>query len=343
MYSTDEIKSRLSIFDICARLGIEIKGRGRLISSPFRLDKKPSFSISQNGQLFNDFATGEKGDLIDFYALATKRSKGDAIKELAEWAGLAPERLFNSKPTTYPRLKIERPTAQPEPERPRPKIPPLQWSDKGAKRLQDMRGYSIEGQRIAFERGVFGFCEYKGLPAWLVTDGAGRVAQARRVDGFQYSDSGAGHKAETLKNSDASTPAGIGAIGQSKYVALCEGSTDFLAAFHFAWVNDCENEVAPIAMLGAEQSISPDALETLRGKIVLIFPDADKAGFKGLLKWGNQIAPYAKVLFFKFDEFHRIDGEAVKDLSDFIALDPNEWETARPYTNPYFKLLQESI
>lgn len=338
MYDLSEIKSRLNIFEVASRLGIEIKGNGRLICSPFRQDRKPSFSISPDGQLFNDFATGDKGDLIDFYALATKQSKGESIKDLSEWKGLA-----NTKPTTYPRFKTERPTQQPEPTHPRPNIPPLQWSDKGARRLQDMRGYSIEGQRIAFERGVFGFCEYKGLPAWLITDGAGRIAQARRVDGFQYSDSGAGHKAETLKNSDASTPAGIGAIGQSKYVALCEGSTDFLAAFHFAWVNDCENEIAPLAMLGAEQTINAAALDRLNGKAVLIIPDADGAGQKALKHWGDQIAKHAaKVLYFSFNGFHRIDGKPVKDLSDFIALDPDEWETSRPFTNPYFQLLQEN-
>ena len=34
--------------------------------SPFREDRHPSFSVSDDGRYFHDFATGEKGDAIDF-------------------------------------------------------------------------------------------------------------------------------------------------------------------------------------------------------------------------------------------------------------------------------------
>ena len=37
--------------------------------------------------------------------------------------------------------------------------------------------------------------------------------------------------------------------------------------------------------------------------------------------------------------FMRNDGKPVKDLCDFMALDPDQWEIARPYTNPFYKLL----
>jgi hypothetical protein len=36
--------------------------------SPFREDRHPSFSVSDDGRYFHDFATGEKGDAIDFLA-----------------------------------------------------------------------------------------------------------------------------------------------------------------------------------------------------------------------------------------------------------------------------------
>lgn len=206
-----------------------------------------------------------------------------------------------------------------------------------------MRGYSLEAQEIAFKRCVFGFCEYRGLPAWIVTDGAGRTAQARRVDGLKWADSNVGHKAETLKNSNCSIPVGLEAIKDFKIVAICEGSSDFLAAFHFAYINDCEDEIAPLAILGATQDISLNVLGALKDKIVILFPDADEAGWKTLKLWGDKIAQYAKKTFyFSFDNFHRADGKPVKDLSDFMSLDPDEWESGRPYTqNPYFDMFLE--
>ena len=179
---------------------------------------------------------------------------------------------------------------------------------------------------------------------WIVTDGAGRMAQARRVDGLKWADSNVGHKAETLKNSKCSIPAGLEAIKDFKIVAICEGSSDFLASFHFAYINDCENEIAPLAILGATQDISLNVLGALKDKIVILFPDADEAGRKALKLWGDKIAQYAqKTFYFSFDNFHKADGKPVKDLSDFMSLDPDEWESGRPYTqNPYFELLQRN-
>ena len=343
MYDVAEIKSRLSIFNIAARLGIEIKGGGRSMCSPFRNDRKPSFSISRDGQLFNDFATGDKGDVISFYALAMGKGKGDAIQDLAQVAGIAQSLGARTPRTFYCRRTATIP-ARPEPTKERPSLPALEWNERHARHLQDMRSYSVESQYIAFKRGVFGFCNYKGFPAWIIADGAGRVAQARRIDGGLFKDNNGGHKAETLKNSNCTFPAGLAAMENFKTIAICEGSTDFLAAFHFAYVNDCENDVAPLAMLGAKQRINSDVLPVFKGKHVIIFPDDDSAGKKALYAWGEQLTPYAeKVFYFDFSRFHRIDGRQVKDLSDFIAIDPDEWEAARPYCNPYFEILNESF
>ena len=93
-------------------------------------------------------------------------------------------------------------------------------------------------------------------------------------------------------------------------------------------------------MLGAHHNINGEILRQLKDKRVLIFPDKDKAGTQALDRWGAQIAPYAdKVLYFDFSPFIRNDGRSVKDLCDFMALDPDQWEIARPYTNPFYKLL----
>lgn len=336
---TTEIKARLTIFDVSKRLDIGLRGQNGIYHSPFRDDKKPSFSISKDGKFFNDFATGDKGDIFTFYRIATGADFKTTFNRLADFAGI--------KKTDYPRfLRRQRFRSTKEVIDSislKPKIPHLTWNEAYARKLEALRGYSLEAQEIAFKRCVFGFCEYRGLPAWIVTDGAGRTAQARRVDGLKWADSNVGHKAETLKNSNCSIPAGLEAIKDFKIVAICEGSSDFLAAFHFAYINDCEDEIAPLAILGATQDISLNVLGALRDKIVILFPDADEAGRKALKLWGDKIAQYAKKTFyFSFDNFHRADGKTVKDLSDFMSLDPDEWESGRPYTqNPYFDMFLE--
>ena len=340
--SASEVKARLTIFDIAEHLGITLKGNGSLYHSPFREDRKPSFSISRDGKVFNDFSTGDKGDIFAFYSRARGLGFCDALRELARLCGLeysahnSPGKSFYRRDNNiYPSAK--KPAIKPN-------IPPLEWSETDAQKLNALRGYSVEAQQIAFNRGIFGFCNYKGIRSWIITDGAGNTAQVRRVDGLKWEDSSGGHKAETLRNSNCAIPAGLEAIKPFKTVALCEGSTDFLAAFHFAYAYDCENYVAPLAMLGATQRIAQEALRALESKRVIIFPDADRAGQDALKKWGNQIAPYAeKVFFFDFSGFHKADGSPVKDLSDFMQLDPDEWETKRPYTNPFYEIKKGEI
>lgn len=341
-FLVSEVKARLTIFDIAEHLGITLKGKGSLYHSPFREDRKPSFSISRDGKLFYDFSTGEKGDIFAFYSRARGLGFCDALRELARLCGLEYSVCYGSKKPFY-RMDNTNMSAKRKP-RLKPNIPPLEWNEADAQKLNALRGYSVEAQQIAFKRGIFGFCNYKGIRSWIITDGAGNTAQARRVDGLKWEDSSEGHKAETLRNSNCAIPAGLEAIKPFKTVALCEGSTDFLAAFHFAYAYDCENYVAPLAMLGATQRITQEALRALESKRVIIFPDADKAGQDALKKWGNQITSYAeKVFFFDFSGFHKADGSPVKDLSDFMQLDPDEWETKRPYTNPFYGIEKGGI
>ena len=334
-FDVAEIKSRLNIFGIADRLGIRLQGKGNLYRSPFRDDKKPSFSISKDGQLFNDFATGDKGDLIAFYKLATNTDTAQAIRDLASITHVA-ETPYT---TRYNATHINTPTREYKAQE-RPNIPLLSWNESYAKQLQSLRGYSVESQRIAYDRKIFGFCEYFNSPAWIVKDIAGKVAQARRVDGrlWEWTD----HKVKslTLKNSDCSTPAGDYAIGTGKHIVLCEGSTDLLAVLHFAWLNDCIDDIEALAMLGASQHINKDCLDVFTDRKVLIFPDCDDAGSKALETWSKQIELYAnKVFYFSFKGFHTATGDPVKDLSDFIGLDYHEWEQGRPYTeNPFFEL-----
>jgi DNA primase len=68
----DDIMSRVSEYDIYAAYIGEFKVNG-VMKSPLRKDKNPSFCIYQSRQTgrlrFKDYATGEKGNVIDFVKL----------------------------------------------------------------------------------------------------------------------------------------------------------------------------------------------------------------------------------------------------------------------------------
>ncbi len=60
--------------------------------SPFREDRSPCFSVSEDGLRFIDFATGERGDALDFLAKIKRISNPEALLELLKMAeGVMPE------------------------------------------------------------------------------------------------------------------------------------------------------------------------------------------------------------------------------------------------------------
>lgn len=58
----------------------------RSCRSPFREDKKPSFSVYDDGMRWKDFSTGEGGDVIDFLAKAENNSPKEAFKRFLKIA-----------------------------------------------------------------------------------------------------------------------------------------------------------------------------------------------------------------------------------------------------------------
>ncbi len=330
MQTIQEIKSRHDIFSMAQLAGVELRRAStNLYFSPFRAERKPSFSIYDNGRKFKDFATDETGDSITFYALARNIDNKQAIKELAG----------DAKGFSF--IAQNRPTKQPleTTETPKPSliIPPLTWDTAKAKTLSTQRGFNVEALEIAYKAGVFGFCEYKGLSSWIITDSTKQNAQARRTDGKLYFGK---LKAMTLKNSKCSYPLGLSTIGDKKLICIAEGSTDFLALYHFAYIFNVVDDIAPLAILGASQSIKAECLNALAGRHVLIFPDADEAGRHALNKWGEALSQVSKSLrYFDYAGAIMYTGEKVKDLCDFMQLDYDYWEGVRPYNNPFLEAL----
>jgi hypothetical protein len=285
--------------------------------SPWREDHKASFSVNADGTLFNDFATGEAGDAVDFFQRASGLSQKDACKKFIELAG--------GHFTPAPRAACPRPADA----KPRPGFPDFRRGTADEiQRLARLRNIGREGIELASERGLLWFAKLKDCPAWIITDAARVNAQARRMDAQAWNHLEGNPKAWTLPGSWASWPIGITEAQNFRAVALCEGGGDFLAAHYLAlWEQATHRtqrdaQCAPVAMLGASQRIHADALPMFAGKRVRIFGHDDSAGRGAVERWAAQLATVgADVDAFTFAGLVQVDGQPVKDLNDSLLME----------------------
>lgn len=175
--------------------------------------------------------------------------------------------------------------------------------------------------------GVLKFGTVRGCLCWIVMDASRRCAEARRLDGLEFSN---GAKVHTLLGSDKSWAVGVqlfaGLTRAFTRVLLVEGSGDLVAAFH--WANRFSNDCQPVAMLGAGlKRIHPEALEQLRGKAVRIVPHDDPAGRGAVEAWRTQLQSVGCTVYaFWMTNIQKADGSRGKDLNDTTDCGP---ETAR--------------
>lgn len=86
---TDELRTRLSIVDVVSRrVPLTKKGQNYWGCCPFHNEKTPSFSVNEDKGFYHCFGCGEHGDIISFTMKSENIGFVDAIKELAEMAGL---------------------------------------------------------------------------------------------------------------------------------------------------------------------------------------------------------------------------------------------------------------
>ena len=308
-----EAKARLSIPSLWARL--DLPGSPKTACrSPFREDKHGSFSVSKDGRLFNDFATGEAGDAITFLQMATGLSIEAATVRFIEMAGGA---------SCSPLPVKQSPPAASQP-RQKPVFPAFEHgTEADLHALAALRKISFAACWLARSVGLLNFGTWKDKPSWIVTDRERLNAQARRMDGQPWEAIGA--KAQTLPGSWASWPLGIRTGANYPAFLLVEGGPDLLAALHFIHARDAETLAFPLALLGASQRIHEDALPILAGKRVRIFPHADPAGTKAANRWAAQLeAVGADVDCFSFAGLRKADGSPVGDLNDATQIHPED-------------------
>jgi DNA primase len=116
-----------------------------------------------------------------------------------------------------------------------------------------------------------------------------------------------------------------------------------LAAKQLIYDENLNSDFAPAAMLGASNGIHPDALPKFEYKNVLIFPDYDAAGMMAAKRWESQLKGYANhVKIFDFNGLTREDGNPIKDLRDFLAVEVDKWDSDYEIRNPLGNFMEKT-
>jgi hypothetical protein len=319
----EEAKARFTIPVLWGQFALPGKP-AKSCRSPFREDRNPSFSVSEDQLRWIDFATGERGDAVDFLAKIKGISNASAFIELLSMAD-----------AYQPASSMHRKEASPEPRR-GPDLNGIEpCSESDLVQISELRSIPLEGLSLARDRKfLFAYQDpYQGR-CWLITDDARRSAICRRLDGkrFHYREAEEGKKegpkSRNWKGSEGNWPIGIAQASGFPAIALCEGAPDFLAAFALAYAGAVESLVAPVCMTGSSCHIHADALPQFRGKRVRIFGHADETGQDAAQRWAEQLQGVeAEVDGFFFEDkandlqLLKADGSPVKDLNDFLLAD----------------------
>ena len=259
------------------RLGYADHGKKRF-NALFRPDNHPSCEI-WNDQIV-DRSTNERMDAITLFARHYGISDSEAIKRLA--AELPSKDLYQPRPAVKPQThKLV--------------IPPMHYSKEEAAAVAKSRSLTPHSTEMAgVFHGTLGFASVAGFPCWLLTDGQGKVAEARRMDGQKFPAIGSlgERKIHTLRGSCKSWPLGITPpkikrIPSNLRVLLVEGGPDYLAACDLLAV--VHPDFLPVAMLGAGQGIHADALPFFKGREVRIIAHPDESGRDAAKRWRSQL------------------------------------------------------
>ena len=102
---TDELRQRLSLVDVISRrIQLTKKGQNYWGCCPFHNEKTPSFSVNEEKGFYHCFGCGEHGDIISFTMKSENIDFKEAIKELADMAGI---KMPEYKPKSKAQIEAE--------------------------------------------------------------------------------------------------------------------------------------------------------------------------------------------------------------------------------------------
>lgn len=291
-------KERVGIPQIGAMLFPEWRP-GRSCKCPWREDRNPSFSVSGCGRLWNDFATGDAGDAIDFLAKAKGLSASDAAKEFLHIAGIAGGRAGSVQPLPPP------PERKPWSPEPMPDAVRALWEEGRNHLLANpceqislggWRGWPAELVRSLVDRGFLAAPQMRSgsrVVAWRV-DAFPEVEGRRQVLPVGFHARIAGERGERASwrfmptekahgHGIPSLPVVFGQIDKAGLIVVCEGQWDAASWLVAAGLNAGEvpSGLAVVGIRGAQgvrpflehyADVWPEAAR------FLLLPDADEAG-----------------------------------------------------------------
>ena len=87
----DEIKVRLKVSTVVSKtVALKKRGKEYVGLSPFKNEKTPSFTVNDEKEFYHCFATSEHGNIFDFIMKTQNLKFGEAVKHLAQLAGMQP-------------------------------------------------------------------------------------------------------------------------------------------------------------------------------------------------------------------------------------------------------------
>jgi hypothetical protein len=283
--TADELNKIFSIRDLWHKLNIpgQPPRPGQTISSPFREDKHPSFSIHGDGYRAHDFGTGQDFSAIDFFGASRQIPTEQQIPEYVAWLAQLGVLTRSAQPPQTPALAEVESLPAPTPEQ--------------CRQIASVRHLDVAAIDLAAKWGVLKIGVLFGYPSWILTDRSKLAAEGRRLDGEPYPAFGtlSERKAHSIRGTKKDWPVGLDSKGfdpvkVQKFV-LTEGGPDYLAAIELILVHS-DVDAVPITMLGAQCLIHNFALKFLYPKSIRIIAhnDESKTGEDGAKRRCEQLS-----------------------------------------------------
>lgn len=268
MNDIQELKERIKIWHVLNRFfKAEFPDRDGVYHSPFRDDANRSFSIFLDGTLCKDHSTGESLDVIKILMVYGGKSFGQAVSILSDWAGLhhiklerrkereRVERALDPIPDNYKKLcKEVRANAE-------------KWKETNnvLKKLSLRKRWPFSAVDALIARGCVGLTS-SGELCWISERGIALRASSSSQKGTRW----------LCGKSQSNLFLDFLFSAKSQVCYLCEGQTDSVSIL-FSGV--CKGgKYSVLGIPGAQVKPNIELLKPLKGKLVVLVGDNDKAG-----------------------------------------------------------------